>query len=155
DDADCGVCITDAGHGAALAEAGVSPHRILDAAGLVPASAANGFEAPAERAPGDLAWLFYTSGTTGRPKGVMLSHRNLLVMSLDYATEVAPVDGADAALYAAPLSHGAGLYNMAHVLVGARHVLTEGQGFDADEVLALSARHGRVAMFAAPTMVRM
>jgi len=33
---------------------------------------------PVPAAPGDLAWLFYTRGTTRRPKGVMLSHRNLL-----------------------------------------------------------------------------
>jgi len=155
DDADCGVCIVDASHGPALLEAGVAPHRILESTDLAASPAANGFEAPSERAPEDLAWLFYTSGTTGRPKGVMLSHRNLQVMSLNYAAEVAPVDGEDAALYAAPLSHGAGLYNMAHVLAGARHVLTRGDGFDADEVLALAARHGRVAMFAAPTMVQL
>ncbi|MFA7503926.1 MAG: AMP-binding protein [Burkholderiaceae bacterium] len=155
DDADCGVCIADAGHGAALLEAGVAPHRILDSAQLAGGGFANGFEAPAERAPGDLAWLFYTSGTTGRPKGVMLSHRNLQSMSLNYAAEIAPVDGADAALYAAPLSHGAGLYSMVHVLMGARHVLTRGEGFDADEVLALAAHHKRVAMFAAPTMVQL
>ena len=155
DDAECGACITDAGHAGSLAEAGVSPHRILDCASLVSSSAANGFQAPAARAPEDLAWLFYTSGTTGRPKGVMLSHRNLQAMSLNYATEVAPVDGDDASLYAAPLSHGAGLYNMVHVLAGARHVITRSPGFDADEVLRLAAHHGRVAMFAAPTMVRL
>src|SRR5690606_20638087 len=142
DDAQCGVCVTDPGHGQALADAGVPQHRILDAASLAAASAANGFEAPATRAPEDLAWLFYTSGTTGRPKGVMLSHRNLQAMSLNYATEVAPVDGDDASLYAAPLSHGAGLYNMVHVLAGARHVITRSPGFDADEVLALAAHHG-------------
>ncbi len=85
----------------------------------------------------------------------MLSHRNLQAMSLNYAAEVAPVDEADTALYAAPLSHGAGLYNLAYVLVGARHVLTRAPGFDADEVLALAAHHGRAAMFAAPTMVRL
>ncbi|MCO5122051.1 MAG: AMP-binding protein [Burkholderiaceae bacterium] len=157
EDADCGLCITDAGHGPALHEAGVALHRILDSAGLADADAAiaGGFESPAERRPEDLAWLFYTSGTTGRPKGVMLSHRNLQVMSLDYAAEVAQVDGEDTALYAAPLSHGAGLYNMAHVLMGGRHVLTRGDGFDPDEVLALAAHHGRATMFAAPTMVRL
>jgi long-chain acyl-CoA synthetase len=32
--------------------------------------------------PDDLAWLFYTSGTTGRPKGVMLTQRNLMTMGL-------------------------------------------------------------------------
>ena len=45
------------------------------------------------RAAGDLAWLFYTSGTTGRPKGAMLTHRVLAVASHAYLAEVDPKIG--------------------------------------------------------------
>ena len=38
--------------------------------------------------PEDVAWLFYTSGTTGRPKGVMITHRNILAMTLCYFADV-------------------------------------------------------------------
>jgi long-chain acyl-CoA synthetase len=105
------------------------------------------------RAPDDLAWLFYTSGTTGQPKGVMLSQRNLLAMSLCYFTDVDQATSADSILYAAPMSHGAGMYNFAHVLVGARHVVPESGGFDVAEILALAQHFGQVSLFAAPTMV--
>ncbi|MEF8732901.1 MAG: AMP-binding protein [Candidatus Accumulibacter meliphilus] len=105
------------------------------------------------RAPDDLAWLFYTSGTTGQPKGVMLSQRNLLAMSLCYFTDVDQATSADSILYAAPMSHGAGMYNFAHILVGARHVVPESGGFDVAEILALAQHFGQVSLFAAPTMV--
>lgn len=101
----------------------------------------------------DLAWLFYTSGTTGRPKGVMITHGNLMAMALAYHAEVDHVSGADTALYAAPLSHGAGIYNLMHVQMGARHVCPASGGFDPAEVLDLAAHFARVHMFAAPTMV--
>ncbi len=106
------------------------------------------------RGPDDLAWLFYTSGTTGRPKGVMMTHGMLEAMTLTYFVDVDPVTSADATLYAAPMSHGAGIYNMMYTLVGGRHVCPPSGGFDADEVLDLSSKLGSVCMFMAPTMVR-
>lgn len=106
------------------------------------------------RGPDDLAWLFYTSGTTGQPKGVMITHGMLMSMALCYGTDVDRVRPEDAALYAAPLSHGAGLYNLMHVRAAARHVFPVSGGFDPGEILSLAAHHGSVHMFAAPTMVR-
>ena len=113
-----------------------------------------GAPAPLAREVDDLAWLFYTSGTTGRPKGVMLSHGNLVAMSLCYLADVDHATPNDASLYAAPISHGAGLYNFPHVRMGGRHVIPESGGFDPDEVLNLGRQLDNVVMFAAPTMVR-
>lgn len=109
---------------------------------------------PLVRAGDDLAWLFYTSGTTGRPKGVMLTQRNLMTMALAYFGDVDAVGAGDAALYAAPMSHGAGLYALPHVLAGARHVVPESRGFEPAEILGLARELRDVSMFAAPTMVR-
>ncbi|KFE36241.1 AMP-binding protein [Thioclava atlantica] len=116
--------------------------------------AGTGRDAPEPRDADDLAWLFYTSGTTGQPKGVMLSCGNLAAMSLCYFVDVDEVRGEDAILYAAPMSHGAGLYNFMHVMRGARHVVPPSGGFDPGEILELAPRIGPISMFAAPTMVR-
>ena len=108
---------------------------------------------PAEAAPHDPAWLFYTSGTTGRPKGATITHRNLLVMTLSYFADLNPVGAGDSVLHAAPLSHGSGLYALPFIAKGANNVIPESGGFEPAEVLDLIARHPGTSMFAAPTMV--
>ncbi len=107
-----------------------------------------------QRQADDLAWLFYTSGTTGRPKGVMITHRNLMTMGLAYFTDVDAVSDQDAIAYAAPMSHGAGLYAIPHLMAGARHVIPASGGFDAAELFELGTSLGPLSLFAAPTIVK-
>jgi long-chain acyl-CoA synthetase len=106
------------------------------------------------RADNDLAWLFYTSGTTGKPKGAMLTHGNLVGASLAYGAEVDPVTPGDAILHAAPMSHGSGLYIMQHVARLGAQVVPESGSFEPEEVIAAFNVWPRMSMFAAPTMIK-
>jgi long-chain acyl-CoA synthetase len=107
--------------------------------------------APVQRDLADPAWIFYTSGTTGSPKGAILSHRNLIFMSNAYYADVGDVDERDTKLHAAPMSHGSGLYGLPHLMKGCHQVIHN--GFDTGAVFDALDRYERVTLFAAPTML--
>jgi acyl-CoA synthetase (AMP-forming)/AMP-acid ligase II len=110
--------------------------------------------APPHGAPESLAWLFYTSGTTGRSKGAMLTHRNLLAMTVAHLADVEHLDEHMSQIHAAPMSHGSGLYAPAYLARGARQVIPSSGGFEPLEFLDLCDAHPGCGAFLAPTMVQ-
>ena len=99
------------------------------------------------------AWIFYTSGTSGTPKGATLSHRNLWGMAWRYYVDIDPVSYTDTYIHAAPISHGSGLYGLPHLMKASHIVIPPSGAFDVDEIFDLMTRYRNITFFAAPTMV--
>jgi fatty-acyl-CoA synthase len=97
--------------------------------------------------------LFYTSGTTGLPKGAMLTHRNVATHATDSALTMACTHR-DVVLHTIPLFHVNG-WGTPHwvTLLGARHVMLP--RFDATDVLALIERERVTRLHLVPTMANM
>ena len=106
------------------------------------------------RQPHELAWLFYTSGTTGRPKGAMQSHRNLYAMLNGFLAQVKPVHCGDAVYHGAPMSHGGGYYILPFIAKGGCQLIPPSGGFDVSELLGMLREQRSISFFAAPTMVK-
>jgi acyl-CoA synthetase (AMP-forming)/AMP-acid ligase II len=96
------------------------------------------------------AWLIYTSGTTGRPKGAMLTHRNVLTAIVGTAMEWHPSES-DVALFVFPLCHVAAFVPLLHHLHGGTVVL--GAGFVPADFLTAIEKHQVTHAGLAPTMI--
>jgi long-chain acyl-CoA synthetase len=116
-----------------------------------------GSTAPPEVAiqPDDLAWLFYTSGTTGRPKGAMLTHRNLLAMAQLFLLDLNPARETDVLLHAAAITHGSGVSIFHHIARGAASAFPATRAFEPRRIFEAIQRHRVTTMFLAPTMIHM
>lgn len=139
--------------GASLAAVTAVPIETVDSQAY--SSRLNGapFDPPRITDPSTLAWLFYTSGTTGRSKGAMLSHRNLMAMTVAHLADFDSPDENCSLIHGAPMSHGSGLYIPPYVQRGARQVIPESGAFEPEEFLDLCEHHPGCSAFLAPTMV--
>ena len=104
---------------------------------------------PAEE---DLCWLLYTSGTTGLPKGAMLSHRNLTAAVLNSMTAW-DAGGDDVCLFTFPLFHVAGYVMPMYHLRTYPVVLL--RNFDVETLLCNVEQHRITSTAMAPTMIAM
>jgi long-chain acyl-CoA synthetase len=104
--------------------------------------------------PEDLAWIFYTSGTTGRPKGAMLSHRNLLAMAIAYLADIDHLTPDDCFIHAAAQSHATGLFGLSHIAKATHHVLPPSGGFAPGELATLLRLYDSATLFVPPTGLR-
>ena len=100
----------------------------------------------------DSCFIMYTSGTTGRPKGVILTHGNVLFAAMNAVIDL-DLHSDEVALVCAPLFHAAALNLVAlPTFLKGGSILIE-PGFDASRVLTLIEREDVTYAFAVPTML--
>jgi len=99
----------------------------------------------------DLAFLMYTSGTTGLPKGAMLTHKNLVTNTMNWVTEL-QATGEDVWLSGLPLFHIGGINGLLPFLyLGGTSVITPSTGFDPLRSMRLIAEHQATYCYFVPT----
>lgn len=115
---------------------------------------ANALTEAVESAPEDICWLFYTSGTTGKPKGAIWNHRMVRCVIMNYLADLHNIQPGEVVLHCAPMSHGSGIVALPAVARGAVNAITDSASFDVDRLLATVERLGvsHIA-FMAPTQI--
>jgi len=103
----------------------------------------------------EIAWLFYTSGTTGKPKGAMLTHGNLNFMAVSWIADLMHLEPEDVGLHAAPLTHGAGFHAIALTLKSSKQVLLFSDRFDPEKFCETVEKMGVTNTWLVPTQIKM
>jgi acyl-CoA synthetase (AMP-forming)/AMP-acid ligase II len=107
---------------------------------------------PVEISPDDMIVLTYSSGTTGLPKGTMLSHHNLATNHLQFLT-AAGISSSDVTLIHVPFYHIYGvLLTGSFLAAGAKQVIMD--RFELQPVLDACEKHGPTWLFAVPAMIK-
>ena len=109
---------------------------------------------PATRLTEEAAWIFYTSGTTGTPKGAVLSNGNLLAMTTAHLADVEWLDERSGLLHLALMSHAGGLFALPYVARGARQLVPEAGSTEPAEAWTILRAQDRVSFFAPPVLLR-
>lgn len=111
-------------------------------------------EAPLETSPTDPCWLFYTSGTTGKPKGAIWTHRTACAMLMNYLADVYNIQPREVVLHAAPMSHGSGIVALPAIARAATNLILDSKSF-APHALFGAIEQAKVShiAFLAPTQI--
>ena len=101
-------------------------------------------------------WLFFTSGTTGRPKAAVLTHGQMGFVITNHLCDLMPGSTEfDGSLVLAPLSHGAGVHQLNMIARGGVTVLMPSDRFDPATAFQLIETHGLTNLFTVPTILKM
>jgi acyl-CoA synthetase (AMP-forming)/AMP-acid ligase II len=127
--------------------------RVVDTGSLTDlVAAATPVSGPRAGGDTDVATLMYTSGTTGSPKAVMLTHHSWRSVATTAIDVLGMTDG-EVTLHVAPLTHGAGFLLLPTLMTGGHNLLC--RSYDAARTSDLLRTQGVTGLFVVPSMIRM